>query len=308
MIVLRNKIFSKKKEKEDLNVVKDGKIEKSGIIAGSALLGAGISDKLWEKSGDNFLKSEVGSDIVERYSDSEGKSGRLKEGLKKKVRDLGVELVEDELEDPNYSHSTKVGKFIGKNLKKFIDKNNIPLDDKVRENLDFMSEGKSRVTIKPTDNSASLAHELGHAVRDKSKKVLTRAGVFGSSIGSKMISQSPYISAVTGFASGLNDGDEEKKDFLIDNYHIISPLAGNAMVLNDEARASREGYKKLKKLKASPELLKAAKKQYKHALGTYLYHGLKAAGISTAIGEGGKVLGRLTAKLGKEEDKNKKKD
>ena len=172
---------------------------------------------------------------------------------------------------------------------------------------------KDRIILGQKADASTVAHEMGH-------REYMRPGGSGNIIG-KAAHKVGGLSRVTQhpkrrlgktirggiFINGVHSGYKKEKDkkegkktgIVTKTKSIALPAALMSPLLIAEASASRKGYKMLKKSGASKEFLKAARKRYRNAYGTYV-----ASSTSPVLaGVSGELVGRG---LGKLDNSNKK--
>lgn len=172
---------------------------------------------------------------------------------------------------------------------------------------------KDRITLGQNADAATVAHEMGHREH-------LRPGGSGSIIGKaahkvgglskvtlhpkhplgKTIRGGIFINGVhSGYKKEKNKKEGKKTGIVTKTKSVALPAALMSPLLIAEASASRKGYKMLKKSGASKEFLKAARKRYRNAYGTYV-----ASSTSPVLaGVSGELVGRG---LGKLDNSNKK--
>ena len=155
----------------------------------------------------------------------------------------------------------------------------------------------------------TLAHEMGHGyyMNGDGKKSL------GGLLHNQYL-RSPEIGMIHGALQGIHSGIKSekqkakgKKESKWNKYKsVIIPGIHAAALIGSEGAASMHGYKKLKEMGASKELLKDAKKDLITALGSYAGIGAMEVGAGAISRSLGKKIGKkLYKNKKKEEDKNK---
>ena len=142
--------------------------------------------------------------------------------------------------------------------------------------------GKDQIVIgQDSGNAAFLAHELGHAqhYEGRSKDILGKVAhkLRAPSNMATSMSNNPVgnsILAADGFRRGKNSvyTDEDGKIKIKKSKALKSAAVSGIMIaplLGAEAAASVKGFRTMKKLGASKELLKAARRDLGNAYGTY---------------------------------------
>lgn len=150
-----------------------------------------------------------------------------------------------------------------------------------------------------------IAHKLKHRIDELDRKTMKSLGTnnsfkVGAGIGTG-------LGVTGGLLSGIKAGRDEKKgkkeSVLNKLAPFAAPLAYKTPELVSEFEASRQGLKLLKKVGASKEYRRAARKTMGAAFGTYA--SALAAPLLAGYGarQVGKVIGRRTVKT---DDNNKK--
>lgn len=150
-----------------------------------------------------------------------------------------------------------------------------------------------------------IAHKLKHRIDELDRKTMKSLGTnnsfkVGAGIGTG-------LGVTGGLLSGIKAGRDEKKgkkeSVLNKLAPYAAPIAYKTPELVSEFEASRQGLKLLKKVGASKEYRKAARKTMGAAFGTYA--SALAAPLLAGYGarQAGKVIGRRTVKT---DDNNKK--
>ena len=332
---IENDESQKKKSQQDPEEGLNKDLIKTGIITGATVYGVKKGKKdlnhyLSRKSNDikydkkenkelfkklkriaKKQKTAVISSNIGEYSShiNENERKEILDELKKSKK-FRKDVKESKKEISDYIN--KFGKTRKADIIKNLKKHNKRGDKSAKE---YINELKNRLNSidsihTPNNDSATLAHELGH-----SKYYKNRSNGFGRKIHklsgiTDNLKNNAIISS--GFASGLNSYSnkiEGKKESKISKYApIISSVVMKTPTLLSEASASHEGYKRLKDLGASDEFLKNYKKDLGYSLGTY------ATGILTDTGKGyvarqaGKLLGRGIHALKNKHNKNKIKE
>ncbi len=193
---------------------------------------------------------------------------------------------------------------IGKNISDFLHKR----DDKFyKENYKSLGLHPKRkgisLDMRFKGDAGVLAHEMGHGhYFGEGKKSL------GGLLHNPYL-RDPRISTAHSILQGIHSGikaekkaAQGKKESKWNKYKsVIIPGIHSAVLIGSEAAASMHGYKKLKEMGASEELLKKTKKDMISALGMYLGKGA----MNMGTGAGARFLGK---KIGKKLYKNKKKE
>lgn len=154
-----------------------------------------------------------------------------------------------------------------------------------------------------------LAHEMGHEYYMDGKGKKSLGGLLHN-----QILRNPATGMIGGTLAGLHSGFKKeklerqgKKESKWNKYKsVIIPGLSAAALVGSEAAASLHGYKKLKDMGASKELLKDARNNLATTLGTYAGLGAMEVGnglISRAVG---KKLAQGYYKI--KDSKNKKKE
>lgn len=290
--------------------------------AGVATLAA--SPNLLKKSIGNSLKKFIDSK-TENIKDNK----ELLEKLKREAKSQGITVLENV---KGFRNSAYLGSSSARKLRNKIEKlykegkrtNNpklIKKADELKNSLSYFypkevanNMGRDAIALGlGSNNSSVLAHELGHA-----QHINKRSGSFVGKIAHKWYTPSStmvdlaYNNKIVnglfvgeGFRRGKNSvsTDEEGNVKINKKKALKSALIGasiSAPMLISEAAASRQGLKALKKLGASKELLKSARKDLRNAYGTYLGKSLKP--VASEIG--GHGLG-VAYGIAREKDKNK---
>ena len=159
------------------------------------------------------------------------------------------------------------------------------------------------------NNPEILAHEMGHEhYYGEGKKSL--GGLLHK--GQRFNSIAKIHSGLVGFHSGIKAAQAEakgKKESLWNKTKsVIIPGIHIASSIGSEIAASAYGYKKLKEMGASEELLKDSRKSLRRALESHLADDLKILATG-AIGRGAGILaGKAYYASKKKKADNKKKD
>lgn len=266
---------------------------KDAIIAGtSGVVGAGMlagSDKLVTKGNQYF-----GSKLMDSTTEGIKDNARIKRELLRQAKSQGIKVVNS----PRFENSAYVGsdagRLIRRGLASGIKWGRKSGNKEVVENLKSVSKGlndalggvsgfgKDQIVMGlGSDNSAVLAHELGHAQHygGRSKDILGKVAhkLRAPSDMATSMSTNPVgnsILAADGFRRGKNSvyTDEDGKIKIRRRKALKSAAVSGIMVaplLGAEAAASVKGLRTMKKLGASKELLKAARRDLGNAYGTY---------------------------------------
>lgn len=336
MIILRQNIFSKSKNKnsedDEKKNDKKRKLKGAGLVAagaGVALAASGGTDKATEK----FLDK-----ATEHISTKGSQDKELIEKLTDRAKNQGIKIIRDENFDNSAYLGTNEGKFVDKLDKRF--KKYTGKDDYFKENLgksvglgkEARKEvGKDTIVMGIGDkNPAVLAHEMGHAAmlgKKRSKDIIgkTAHSKLGEIVGIpdniisnpdekiRKVGEAGFLGAgiIHGVKSAKREeeGDLkkariERRKGIIRSAIIVSPR------LISEAAASRKGMKYLKESGASKDTLKQSRKVLGNAFGTYASQALKPVALEaggTAIGYGAhKLISKSKKKKEKKKDDNTK--
>lgn len=309
---------------------------KDAIIAGtSSVIGAGMlagSDKLVEKGNQHFA-SKFRNSTTEGIKDN----ARIKRELLKQAKSQGIKVVNS----PKFENSAYVGSGTGRLIRRGLASGmkwgRKSRDKEFVEGLKDVSKalndqlggvsgfGKDQIVMGlGSGNSAVLAHELGHAqhYEGRSKDILGKAAhklhapssmaisilnnTNGGKTGETVKNIGNGILAADGFRRGKNSvyTDEDGKIRINKSKALKSAAVSGLMVaplLGAEAAASIKGLRAMKKLGASKELLKSARRDLGNAYGTYATVAAKPV-MSELGGHGIGVAYGVT----REKSKNKK--
>lgn len=266
---------------------------KDAIIAGtSGIVGAGMlagSDKLVTKGNQYF-----GSKFMDSTTEGIKDNARIKRKLLRQAKSQGIKVVNS----PRFENSAYVGSTAGRLIRRGLASGmkwgRKSGNKEVVENLKSVSKalndtlggvsgfGKDQIVMgRGSDNSAVLAHELGHAqyYGGRSKDILGKVAhkLRAPSDMATSMSNNPVgnsILAADGFRRGKNSvyTDEDGKIRIKKRKALKSAAVSGIMIaplLGAEAAASVKGFRTMKKLGASKELLKAARRDLGNAYGTY---------------------------------------
>lgn len=284
---------------------------KAGVAGTSGVTLLAGSTPVIKKSSVNHFKKLLDSK-TENIKDNKD----ILEKLKREAKSQGIKVLENVDGFPN---SAYLGSYEGKKFRNKIAKlykkgkrtNNPELIKEANELKKHLSSnlpkdiansyGKDTIALGLNSNSSSiLAHELGHA-----QHYNKRSGSLVGKIAHKLYAPSNTvvnlansdnkvkkigvngIFAGGGFRRGKNSvSTDENGNIKINKKKALkSALIGASVsvpVLISEAAASRKGLKTLKKLGASKELLKSARRDLGNAYGTYLGVSLKP--VASEIG------------------------
>ena len=234
---------------------------------------------------------------------SSEESKKLYDKLKEQILKKGDRTILDD-DDYKKEHKTFFDKLKLKKENKTINQNNNP--DGVSQ-ASFIRDSKTYKIDKDFKGSAFiLAHEAGHDHHINNEK-----NTLGKILHSKVLAYPARYSGTLGVLAGLHSGfkkkkleREGKKESKWNKYKsVIIPALGNAVTSGKELAASIKGYKTLKELGASDELLTDSALGMSSALQTYVGKGL----MDMAKGVGSRAVGEWVAdKYYKYKDKNKK--
>lgn len=290
------------------------------------------SDKLVEKGNQHFASKFLDS-TTEGIKDN----ARIKRKLLKQAKSQGIKVVES----PGFSNSAYVGTDAGRLLRKGLASGmkwgRKSGNREIAESLKSVSEtlndqlggvsgfGKDQIVMGlGSDNAAVLAHELGHAqhYEGRSKDILGKAAHklhAPSSTAINILNNAAKVEggetvknignsilAADGFRRGKNSvyTDEDGKIRIKKSKALKSAAVSGLMVaplLGAEAAASVKGLRAMKKLGASKELLKAARRDLGNAYGTYAT--MAAKPVMSELG--GHGIG-VAYGVAREKSKNKK--
>ena len=309
---------------------------KDAIIAGtSGVVGAGMlagSDKLVTKGNQYF-----GSKLMDSTTEGIKDNARIKRKLLRQAKSQGIKVVNS----PRFENSAYVGSNAGRLIRRGLASGmkwgRKSGNKEVVENLKSVSKalndalggvsgfGKDQIVMGlGSDNSAVLAHELGHAqyYGGRSKDILGKVAhklhapsniaidIFnnpsGKKAGETVKNIGNSILAADGFRRGKNSvyTDEDGKIKIRKRKALKSAAVSGIMVaplLGAEAAASVKGLRTMKKLGASKELLKAARRDLGNAYGTYAT--MAAKPVMSELG--GHGIG-VAYGVAREKSKNKK--
>lgn len=288
MIILRNKFFSKKKDKENKD---DNSGVKSAAIIGGAIAGNETAKILEKKAGKYLAESRNNSEEAEK----------IRKAILKEAKKNGVKVkAADGLGDSMYTGRAKWQRKLSEGIEKLYkrtgqinDLNDLGSTGKMIKNL-----GKDTVLLDTSVGALRdvdvLAHELGHAHHSskRSKSIVGKAA-------HKLITPAKLVgsaSRTAGFISGLRSAKKkaEGKEEGVVNKNIAwaLPTVSGGTVLIDEGAASHKALKDLKRLGASKAVRGLAKKRLGAALGTYGAHVAGQVATSLGLREAGKLVGK----------------
>lgn len=289
----------------------DEDLIKAGVAGAAGVTTMARSTPFIKKSSANHYMKILDSK-TEKIKDNK----ELLKKLKGEARSQGIKVLENVEGFPNSAYlggyeGRKIRNKIAKLYKKGRRTNNLELikeADELKKSLSSSGPkevakyiGKDAIALGlGSNNSSILAHELGHA-----QHYNKRSGSLVGKISHKLYGPSNYIVnlansnnkverigvngifAGEGFRRGKNSvSTDENGNIKINKKKALkSALIGASVsvpVLISEAAASRKGLKTLKKLGASKELLKSARRDLGNAYGTYLGVSLKP--VASEIG------------------------
>ena len=315
MIYSITRLFSGKSENR-------GGGNKDAIIAGaSGVVGAGMlagSDKLVKK-GNQYFTSKFLDSTTEGIKDN----ARIKRELLKQAKSQGIKVVNS----PGFENSAYVGSGAGRLIRrglasgmkwgrksgnKEIIEDLRSISNSINDKLGGVSGfGKDQIVLgKGSGNAAVLAHELGHAqhYEGRSKDILGKVA--------HKLSAPSNIAATTNIGNGILAADgfrrgknsvytDENGKIRINKSKALKSAAVSGLIaaplLGAEAAASVKGLRAMKKLGASKELLKAARRDLGNTYGTHAT--MAAKPVMSELG--GHGIG-VTYGVAREKSKNKK--
>lgn len=312
MIYSVTRLFSGKSENQ-------GGGNKDAIIAGASGIGMLAGSNKLVKKGNQYFNDKLFDSTTEGIKDN----ARIKGKLIKQAKSQGIKVINS----PGFENSAYVGSGVGRLIrrglasgmkwgrksgnKKFVEDLR-SISNSLNDQLGGVSGfGKDQIVIgQDSGNAAFLAHELGHAqyYKGRSKDILGKVAnkLYGPSNIATTTNLGNGILAADGFRRGKNSvyTDEDGKIKIKKSKALKSAAVSGIMVaplLGAEATASIKGLRAMKKLGASKELLKSARRDLGNAYGTYA--SMAAKPVMSELG--GHGIG-VAYGVAREKSKNKK--
>ena len=320
MIVLRDKMFSDKKED---STAKDIKLAAAGgLLVGGKKLGEKLGDSEYYRSLDTGLSRKLLDENEELLGKLHKKADKQRTSVFKSNKSgsfYNKTIADDVKKDAK--DNLRLNK---KEFRNFY-KGKPLTDQRVKDANDYLN-GYKRI-LKSKDvvslgsesegyrSASSLAHELGHSqhfhgrpgsmigklahkIGNIQKNAVGKLNEVSAKKGIRVTNDktNKAVGVIAGLASGINAGKKEregkKEGMLSKTAWITAPTAFVSPTLIAEGEASRQGLKMLKKAGASKAYMGVARKHLGHAFGTY------AASVVAplAMGYGARQIGKVIGK------------